>query len=68
MNLHGEVKPLSTVNYTAEGYYTFEKKIVKITMSVSFDHNGSKHGYSGLVKDDAVYEKLVKDPSTMFTP
>ena len=36
-------------------------------MSVSFNHNGGKHGYTSLVKDDDGNKALLNDMTTTLT-
>ena len=60
------VIPLSKVDYTREEYNKFEKSLVTVARSVKSEHNGGKHGFAGIILNDAAYQKLLKDPTATF--
>ena len=60
------VSPISKVNYTREEYNKFEKSLITIARSVKSEHNGGKHGFAGILLNDAAYQKLLKDATTTY--
>jgi len=62
------VTAITKVEYIVEEYNKFEKSLVTIARSVKSEHNGGKHGYAGLLLNESLYRKLLKDPAATFTP
>ena len=61
---------ISKVDYTREEYNKFEKSLVTIARSVKSEHDGGKHGFAGIILNDAGYQKLLNDTTNtiVFVP